>query len=76
MKSTELREELLRFVNEADEDRLMMMYTLMLESETETLSLTEEQAKDLRLRIQEHKAGLSKSYTWAEVRARIEKRKR
>jgi hypothetical protein len=69
-----IREELHQFINVADEQTLELIYAIMRPSND--LLLTEEQERDLQLRIQEHKTGLSKSYTWAEARAIIEQRQK
>ena len=46
----------------------------MLKADTEREALSAEQQEDLDKRIVRHKNGESKSYSWAEARAQIEKR--
>ncbi|HEX8060334.1 MAG TPA: hypothetical protein VF473_05330 [Cyclobacteriaceae bacterium] len=74
MDVTELREELHELINNADEKILSLMHAFIT-AKDDTL-LTEEQERLLHLTIREHEAGRSKSYTWAEVRALIEKKRR
>ena len=47
----------------------------MMKSASENTILTERQQKDLDMRVDRHKRGESKSYTWSEARAQIEKNK-
>jgi len=66
------REELHQFINRADERVLNLMYGMM-KADSESL-LTPAQQEDLDKRIDRHKKGESKSYSWSEARAIIEKR--
>lgn len=72
MGVAQIREELHQFINRADERILNLIYGMM-RADLEG-SLTEEQQQDLDKRIARHKSGESKSYTWSEGRAKIEKR--
>lgn len=75
MVTTQLREELHQLINSANDEVVLLMYTFMKAETDADATLTEEQERQLRLTIRQHKAGLSKSYTWAEARAEIEKRR-
>lgn len=72
MKLAQIREQLHDFIDIADEDALTLIYAIMQRDDDYTL--TEEQQRLLRLTVQAHEEGQSKSYTWAEARAIIEKR--
>ena len=72
MGAAQLREELHQFINRADERVLNLMYGMM-KADSESL-LTPAQQEDLDKRIDRHKKGESKSYSWSEARAIIEKR--
>ena len=72
MGAAQIREELHQFINHADERVLKLIYGMM-KADSEEL-LTAEQQEDLDKRIARHKNGESKSYSWSEARAQIEKR--
>ena len=71
MGAAQIREELHQFINHADERVLTLIYGMM-KADSEGL-LTAEQQEDLDKRIEHHKKGESKSYSWSEARAQIEK---
>jgi len=73
MGAAQIREELHQFINHADERILNLMYGMM-KADSEKSILTAEQQEDLDKRIASHKKGESKSYSWSEARAQIEKR--
>jgi len=72
MGSAQMREELHQFINHADERVLNLIYGMM-KADNGGL-LTTEQQEDLDKRIERHRNGESKSYSWSEARAQIEKR--
>ena len=74
MGTAQIREELHQFIERADERVLNQIHGMM-KSASENTILTEEQQKDLDMRVGHHKSGESKSYSWSEARAQIEKRK-
>ncbi|HTJ50208.1 MAG TPA: hypothetical protein VL443_12175 [Cyclobacteriaceae bacterium] len=73
MGVAQIREELHQFINQADERILNLIYGMM-KADNDKSILTNEQQEDLEKRIDRHKNGESKSHTWSEARARIEKR--
>lgn len=73
MGVAQIREELHRFINRADDRVLNLMYAMMKADSVEG-TLTADQQEDLDKRIARHKKGESKSYSWSEARAQIEKR--
>lgn len=75
MVPTQIREEIHQLVNEADERDLFLMYTFLKSQSDSEGILTEEQERQLAITVNMHKKGLSKSYTWAEARAMIERRR-
>jgi len=71
MGSSQIREELHDFINQADDRVLKLIYGMLIADKDELL--TAEQQEDLDRRILSHRRGESKSYTWSEARAQIEK---
>jgi hypothetical protein len=74
MSVIQIREELHQFIEEADDRMLNLIYGL-LQADKQQTALTPEQLEDLKDRMVRHKSGESKSYTWTEARAMIEKAK-
>jgi predicted GIY-YIG superfamily endonuclease len=72
MVAAQIREELHEYINHADERVLNLIYGMMRADNDELL--TQGQQEDLDERIARHKSGESKSYSWSEARAQIEKR--
>ena len=73
MGAAQIREKLHQFINQADDRILNLMYGMM-KADTPKGVLTREQEEDMDKRIASHKSGESKSYSWSEARAAIEKR--
>jgi hypothetical protein len=73
MGVAQIREELHRVINNAD-DRVLNLIYEMVKADSEPGILTADQREDLEKRIERHKSGESKSYSWPEARAKIEKR--
>ena len=74
MGAAQIREELHQFIDRADE-RVLNQIHGMIKSAGDVAILTEVQQRDLDMRVGRHKRGESKSYTWSEARAQIEKSK-
>jgi hypothetical protein len=72
MGSAQIREALHEYINHADDRVLNLIYGMMNADNDELL--TKEQQEDLDNRVARHKSGESKSYSWAEAKAQIEKR--
>ena len=72
MGTSQIREELHQYINRADNRILNLIYSMM-KADSEGI-LTAGQQEDLDRRIARHKMGESKSYSWPEARAQIEKR--
>ena len=73
MGAAQIREELHQFINSADERVLNLIYGMM-KADSEKVILTTGQQEDLDKRIARHKKGESKSLSWKEAKAQIEKR--
>lgn len=73
MGAVQIREELHQFINRADERILNLIYGMMKADDGEKNILTPDQQEDLDKRISLHKKGESKSFSWSEARAQIEK---
>ncbi len=73
MTTAKLREEIRDYIKEADDHFVQMVYAMMSVSKKEE-PLTISEKSEIALRVARHKKKESKSYSWKEVRARIEKR--
>ena len=73
MKTTRIREEIRDYIGEADDHFVQMVYAMMKVNQEEAM-LTQEEQEEVNRRIARHRSGESKSYSWPEARARIEKR--
>jgi hypothetical protein len=74
MSVAQIREELHRLIEQADETLLAEVYEAFQQQQPSEL-LTPEQRKDLDQRIARYKDGESTLYTWEEARKRIETKK-
>lgn len=72
MSTTKIRELLRDYISEADDRFVQMVYAMMKVNQEEVL-LSEAEQEEIDRRVARHKKGESKSYSWAEVRSRIEK---
>lgn len=73
MTATAIRKKAHQYLDTVDDAMLKSVYALLKEyrkNQGETL-LTEEQKAELDRRIEDHKSGKSKSYSWEEVKAKI-----
>lgn len=67
----EIREELHKFINTADERVLNLFYDMM-KMDAVHSSLTPEEQKEIDIRLARHLNGESKSHTWSDARKQIE----
>jgi hypothetical protein len=74
MKTTDIRQLIQDYIHEADDRFVHMVYAMMRVNQEEEI-LTKEEKIEIDRRIAIHKNGESKSYSWSEARAMIEKRK-
>jgi hypothetical protein len=72
MKTTNIREAIRDYISEADDRFVQMVYAMMKVNQEEE-TLTEKEEEELKRRIARHESGESRSYSWPEARARIEK---
>ncbi|MBS1684519.1 MAG: hypothetical protein JSS76_07185 [Bacteroidetes bacterium] len=75
MKTSDLRNEVHGYVEQADDKVLEAIKTLVKPS-IEQYQLSEEQIKELRKRKKGHEAGLTESYTWEEVKKRLKAKRK
>jgi putative addiction module component (TIGR02574 family) len=76
MSTSEKKEFLRTHLDSIDEKFLNTFYELMLfqlKSQGDNINFTSEQKKELDHRMQNHKKGESKSYSWDDVKASIGK---
>jgi hypothetical protein len=71
MGLSDIREELHKFINSADEQVLNLLYA-MVQPDSGNSSLTPKEQKEIDKRIASHNSGESKSYSWDEARKQIE----
>lgn len=67
----DIREELHKFINTADEQALHLFYAMM-KIDTLSSSLTPEEQKEIDIRLTRHRSGESKSHSWTDARRKIE----
>ena len=73
MTVTAIRKKLISYFKEASDKKVRAVYEVLekdIESE-EDIILTNTQIKELNRRRANHKKGISKSYTWNEVKAKL-----
>jgi putative addiction module component (TIGR02574 family) len=71
MNTTKIKEELYEYINQAD-DRFIQLIYAMVQADKKELGLLDQDEKDeLDRRVERHKSGQSKPYTWEEVKARL-----
>lgn len=73
MNTTKIKEELYQYINQADDRFIQLVYAMVQADKKEQELLSQEEKEELERRIERHKNGQSKSYTWEEVKARIRK---
>ncbi|WMJ75522.1 addiction module protein [Cytophagaceae bacterium ABcell3] len=69
-----IREELHKIIEQVEDEKILQAVHTILEKEvkeTVGFDLTEEQKTELDKRIERHKKGESKSYTWEEAKQKI-----
>lgn len=71
--TTQLREELHQYINQADDRFVQLVYAMVQADKKEQELLSQEEKEELERRVERHKNGQSKSYTWEEVKARLRK---
>ncbi|WKK80436.2 addiction module protein [Marivirga arenosa] len=72
MSTITLRKELQEYLNNADERFIQLVYGMMQADKSNDFLLSESERKKLDKRIARHKKGESKSYSWEEVKARLQ----
>ncbi len=71
MNTTKIKEELYQYINQADDRFIQLVYAMVQADKKEQELLSQEEKEKLERRVERHKNGQSKSYTWEEVKARI-----
>lgn len=74
--ATSMRDEIHQYIEQADERFVSLVYAMMrADNANEKDVLTIEQQEDLRIRIERHRNGVSKSYSWEEAKSIISSQK-
>lgn len=74
--ATSRRDEIHEYIEQADERFVSLVYAMMqADNANEKDALTIEQQEDLRIRIERHRNGVSKSYSWEEAKSIISSQK-
>lgn len=74
--ATSRRDEIHEYIEHADERFVSLVYAMMqADNANEKDALTIEQQEDLRIRIERHRNGVSKSYSWEEAKSIISSQK-
>ena len=79
MATSDLKQRVLEYVQEADEPLLQLMEALAedyLKKDPSDSALNEEQWQNIEKRWERHKTGESRSYTWNEVKENINEARR
>jgi putative addiction module component (TIGR02574 family) len=71
--TTQLREELHQYISQADDRFVQLIYAMVQADKKEQELLSQEEKEELERRVERHKNGQSKSYSWEEVKARLRK---
>ncbi|UII31982.1 addiction module protein [Fulvivirga ulvae] len=72
MNTVILRKELQDYISQADERFIQLVYGMMQADKSSGLLLSEAEREELDKRIARHKKGESKSYSWDEVKKRLQ----
>ncbi|WP_157494003.1 addiction module protein [Fulvivirga imtechensis] len=72
MNTVILRKELQDYISKADERFIQLVYGMMQADKSSGLLLSEAEREELDKRIARHKKGESKSYSWDEVKKRLQ----
>jgi putative addiction module component (TIGR02574 family) len=72
MSTVTIRKELQEYLNNADERFIQLVYGMMQADKSNDFLLSETERKELDKRIARHKTGESKSYSWEEVKTRLQ----
>lgn len=74
--ATSMRDEIHQYIEQADERFVSLVYAMMrADNANEKDVLTIEQQEDLRIRIERHRNGVSKSYSWEEAKSIVSSQK-
>ena len=71
MSTITIREEVQEYLNKADERFIKLVYG-MIQADKSGQLLSATEREELDKRIARHKSGASKSYTWDEVKSRLQ----
>ncbi len=72
MSTGQIREMLHEYINQADERFIQLVYGMMQADKSKEYLLTEAEQEELEKRKYHHKNGKSKSYSWEEVKQRLQ----
>lgn len=75
MKSIDLKQEIIGYLEQADDKILEAILTLV-RPNIDRIQLTREQKLELSKRKKNHLSGKSKSYSWAETERMVKSKKR
>lgn len=72
MDTTKIKEELHQYINQADDRFIQLVYAMVqADKQEEKELLSQEEKEELEKRVERHRNGQSKSYTWDEVKSRL-----
>ncbi|HNP17243.1 MAG TPA: addiction module protein [Fulvivirga sp.] len=72
MSATTIRKELQEYMGKADDRFIQLVYGMMQADKSSGFLLSEAEREELDKRIARHKKGESKSYSWDEVKTRLQ----
>lgn len=72
MSAATIRKELQEYMSKADDRFIQLVYGMMQADKSSGFLLNEAEREELDKRIARHKKGESKSYSWDEVKTRLQ----
>lgn len=73
MDTIKIKDELHQYINQADDRFIWLVYAMVQVDKNEQELLSQQEIEELERRLERHKSGQSTSYTWDEVKNRLNK---
>ncbi len=72
MRTSTIREEVQDYISQADERFIHLVYGMIQADKSSEFLLSDSEHQEVKKRISRHRTGDSKSYTWDEVKKRLQ----
>ena len=73
MDTIKIKEELHQYINQADDRFIQLVYAMVQADKREQELLSKQEIEELERRLERHKSGQSTSYTWDDMKNRLNK---